>query len=117
MVVGCSALTADVIVSAGSLELQHLPFLSFDQKFGVTPNEVEETLESGDYQSHLAIAYRLVVDNKHIEEKHAIEEFKYVGGFALGLVGHPCCLFLSSAGVELATFRFESAVLSTVPAP
>ena len=68
----------------------------FDQKFGVTPNEVEETLESGDYQSHLAIAYRLVVDNKHIEEKHAIEEFKYVGGFALGLVGHPVFIFCGS---------------------
>jgi hypothetical protein len=46
------------------------------QKFGVQPHEVEETLEGGDYQSHLAIAYRLIVDNKHMEEKHAIEEFK-----------------------------------------
>lgn len=46
------------------------------EKFGVQPEEVEETLEGGDYQSHLAIAYRLIVDNKHMEEKHAIEEFK-----------------------------------------
>lgn len=46
------------------------------EKFGVTAAEVEETLESGDYQNHLAIAYRLIIDNKHMEEKHAIEEFK-----------------------------------------
>ncbi len=46
------------------------------QKFGVTAAEVEETLEGGDYQNHLAIAYRLIIDNKHMEEKHAIEEFK-----------------------------------------
>jgi hypothetical protein len=25
----------------------------------------------------LAIAYRLIIDNKHMEEKHAIEEFKW----------------------------------------
>jgi len=54
---------------------KQVDFVSF-QKFGVTAAEVEETLESGDYQNHLAIAYRLIIDNKHMEEKHAIEEFK-----------------------------------------
>ena len=51
-------------------------FCQFLQKFGVKADEVKEALENGDYQNHLSIAYRLIVDNKHMEEKHAIEEFK-----------------------------------------
>lgn len=66
----------DILVSCLKPEFVFLQFKFSFQKFGVNPNEVEETLESGDYQSHLAIAYRLIVDNKHMEEKHAIEEFK-----------------------------------------
>lgn len=46
------------------------------EKFSVELKEVVDILEGGDYQNPLAIAYRLIVDNKHIEGKHAIEEFK-----------------------------------------
>ncbi len=48
------------------------------EKFSVKAKEVEEILESGDYQNPLAIAYRLIIDNKRIEGEHAMEEFKYV---------------------------------------
>ena len=51
------------------------------EKFSVQPREVEEILDSGDYQNPLAIAYRLIIDNKRIETEHAMEEFKYENHF------------------------------------
>ena len=38
---------------------------------------MEDALNSGDYHNHLAIAYRLIMDNKRIEDETTIEEFKY----------------------------------------
>lgn len=46
------------------------------EKFSVQPSEVKEILENGDYQNPLAIAYRLIIDNKRIEGEHAMEEFR-----------------------------------------
>ena len=46
------------------------------EKFSVESCEVEELLQNGDYTNPLAIAYRLIIDNKRIEGEHAIEEFK-----------------------------------------
>ena len=51
-------------------------FLILIQKFKVDRSEVEEALNSGDYHNHLAIAYRLIMDNKRIEDETTIEEFK-----------------------------------------
>jgi len=56
--------------------IDHEALASVCEKFGTQPEEVQQALENGDYHNHLVIAYRLVVDNKHIEEKHAIEEFR-----------------------------------------
>ena len=47
------------------------------EKFSVEAREVEELLQNGDYTNPLAIAYRLIIDNKRIEGEHAIEEFKW----------------------------------------
>ena len=55
------------------LYIRHNQFL---QKFKVERHEVEEALNSGDYNNHLAIAYRLIMDNKRIEDETTIEEFK-----------------------------------------
>ena len=46
------------------------------QKFKVDQSEVEDALNNGDYHNHLAIAYRLIIDNKRIEDETTIEEFK-----------------------------------------
>merc|ERR1712004_113228 len=46
------------------------------EKFSAEAREVEDLLQNGDYQNPLAIAYRLIIDNKRIEGEHAIEEFK-----------------------------------------
>jgi len=56
--------------------LDHEALETVCEKFSVQPKEVEEILEEGDYQNPLAIAYRLIVDNKRIEGEHAMEEFK-----------------------------------------
>ena len=53
-----------------------LNILTLFQKFKVERGEVEEALNSGDYHNHLAIAYRLIMDNKRIEDETTIEEFK-----------------------------------------
>ena len=58
--------------------LDHEALETVCEKFSVQPKEVEEILEEGDYQNPLAIAYRLIIDNKRIEGEHAMEEFKYV---------------------------------------
>ena len=47
---------------------------AFAQKFKVEPSEVEEALNNGDYHSPLAVAYRLIMDNKRIEEDATIKE-------------------------------------------
>ena len=46
------------------------------EKFSVEAKEIEDVLQSGDYTNPLAIAYRLIIDNKIFEEKHSIEEFR-----------------------------------------
>lgn len=46
------------------------------KKFGVEASEIIEALEEGDNANPLAIAYRLIIDNKRLEDEHAIEEFK-----------------------------------------
>jgi len=56
--------------------LDHEALETVCEKFSVQPKEVEEILEEGDYQNPLAIAYRLIIDNKRIEGEHAMEEFK-----------------------------------------
>lgn len=56
--------------------IDHEALVTVCEKFSVEPKEVEDILESGDYQNPLAIAYRLIIDNKRIEEEHSIEEFK-----------------------------------------
>jgi len=56
--------------------LDHEALETVCEKFSVQPREVEEILEEGDYQNPLAIAYRLIIDNKRIEGEHAMEEFK-----------------------------------------
>ena len=47
------------------------------EKFSVEAKEIEDVLQSGDYTNPLAIAYRLIIDNKIFEEKHSIEEFRW----------------------------------------
>merc|ERR1711962_1470888 len=56
--------------------LDHEALETVCEKFKVERSEVEEILEEGDYQNPLAIAYRLIIDNKRIEGEHAMEEFK-----------------------------------------
>jgi len=46
------------------------------EKFSVEAKEIEDVLQSGDYTNPLAIAYRLIIDDKIFEEKHSIEEFR-----------------------------------------
>lgn len=48
------------------------------QKFGVEASEILSAIEEGDVSNPLAIAYRLIVDNKRIEDDQAaVDEFKY----------------------------------------
>ena len=51
-----------------------LPSNCIFQKFKVEPSEVEEALNNGDYHSPLAVAYRLIMDNKRIEEDSSLKE-------------------------------------------
>jgi 5'-AMP-activated protein kinase catalytic alpha subunit len=56
--------------------VDHEALATVCEKFSVETKEIEDILDEGDYQNPLAIAYRLIIDNKRIEGEHAIEEFK-----------------------------------------
>jgi len=56
--------------------IDHEALATVCEKFSVEPKEIEDILQNGDYQNPLAIAYRLIIDNKRIEEEHTMEEFK-----------------------------------------
>ena len=49
---------------------------TFFQKFGVDASEIIKVLEDGEHQDPLAIAYRLIIDNKRIDNEAALSEFK-----------------------------------------
>ena len=46
------------------------------EKFNIDASELLEVIEEGDHQHHLAIAYRLIIDNKRLENDTAIADFK-----------------------------------------
>ena len=46
------------------------------EKFGVEAKEIIRVLEEGEQHDPLAIAYKLIIDNKRIENEEAISEFK-----------------------------------------
>jgi 5'-AMP-activated protein kinase catalytic alpha subunit len=46
------------------------------EKFGVEAKEILRVLEEGEVQDPLSIAYRLIIDNKRLENDEAISEFK-----------------------------------------
>eukprot|EP00095_Tigriopus_kingsejongensis_P006502 maker-scaffold844_size89433-snap-gene-0.13 protein:Tk06502 transcript:maker-scaffold844_size89433-snap-gene-0.13-mRNA-1 annotation:"amp-activated protein kinase alpha subunit" len=46
------------------------------EKFGVAASEIIEAIEEGDATNSLAVAYRLIIDNKRIADETAIEDFK-----------------------------------------
>ena len=51
--------------------------LFYEKKFGVEAAEILTAIEEGDVSNPLAIAYRLIIDNKRIEDdQQAVEEFK-----------------------------------------
>lgn len=47
------------------------------QKFGCENAEIMEALENGDIQNPLAIAYRLIIDNKRMSDESALDEFRW----------------------------------------
>ncbi len=46
------------------------------EKFGIDAKEILRVLEEGEAQDPLAIAYKLIIDNKRLENEEAIHEFK-----------------------------------------
>jgi hypothetical protein len=45
-------------------------------RFGVEAKEILRVLEEGEAHDPLSIAYKLIIDNKRLENAEAISEFK-----------------------------------------
>jgi len=56
--------------------LEHEAIDEVCEKFGVEAKEIIRVLEEGEQHDPLAIAYKLIIDNKRIENEEAISEFK-----------------------------------------
>ena len=56
--------------------LEHEAIDEVCEKFGVDAKEIIRVLEEGEQHDPLAIAYKLIIDNKRIENEEAISEFK-----------------------------------------